>query len=164
MEIVAMQQEDISELISLAHLTWQHTYTSIISQEQIDYMLNCFYTSEVLTEQMKDPSHFFFGIKEDHRLLGYCHAYLFKEGIKLSKLYINPIKQSKGCGKRLLLHLEHFCREKKLPWIELNVNRHNPAQHFYIKMGFEIIEVVDIPLDKFWLNDYVMKKNIESEL
>ena len=44
--------------------------------------------------------------------------------------------------------------------LELNVNRNNPAKDFYAKNGFKIVEEIDIPLDKFWLNDYVMTKNI----
>jgi hypothetical protein len=44
----------------------------------------------------------------------------------------------------------------------LNVNRNNPAIDFYKKMKYQIIETVDIPLDKFWLNDYIMKKDLAT--
>lgn len=158
-----MSANDIPELISLARMTWSHTYSNIISQEQIDFMLNRFYSQDVLLEQMSNNSHYFFGVREEGVLLGYCHAFLYLDGVKLSKLYVNPLKQSKGCGRELLLHLEAFAQKQKIPWIELNVNRHNPAQFFYLKMGYEVVKEVDIPLDKFWLNDFVMKKNLSIE-
>ena len=45
-------------------------------------------------------------------------------------------------------------------YLHLNVNRKNPALAFYKKLGYEIIETVDIPFAEFWLNDYVMAKSI----
>lgn len=163
MEIVMLRTPDIQEIISLAHITWQHTYRQIISQEQIDFMLGKFYSHSVLEEQMKDPSHFFFGVKENEHLLGYSHSFLYNDGLKLSKLYVNPTKQSKGCGKALLHHLEQFAKEAKIPTIKLNVNRNNPAKDFYLMMGFKIVKEVDIPLDKFCLNDYIMVKQLSIE-
>jgi ribosomal protein S18 acetylase RimI-like enzyme len=41
--------------------------------------------------------------------------------------------------------------------VQLNVNRFNTESiAFYKKVGFQIIETIDIPLDKFLLEDYVM--------
>lgn len=163
MEIAGLNKANISEIISLAEITWQHTYSSIISQEQIDFMLNRFYSPSVIEEQMDNPTHFFFGAKEGDSLLGYCHSFLQEESIKLSKLYVNPLKQSIGCGRQLLQHLEEFSRSMNIQQIELNVNRYNPAKDFYLKMGFKIVSEVDIPLDKFWLNDYIMMKPLSNE-
>ena len=57
-------------------------------------------------------------------------------------------------------HLTVLASESKIIYLELNVNRANPALGFYTKLGFEISETVDIPYYQFILNDYVMRKAI----
>ena len=42
--------------------------------------------------------------------------------------------------------------------LDLNVNRHNKAKNFYEKMGFQVAYEEDIPIGKYWMNDYVMRK------
>ena len=160
MEILKPSFNDIPAIISLATHTWHTTYSSIISKEQIEYMLQLFYNNELIASQFSDPSHFFLLAKEENQLLGYSHCYIDQDKLKLSKLYISPLAQGKGIGKKLLNQIEADMIQLNIHTLILNVNRNNPALHFYIKMGFEIIDTIDIPLDKFWLNDYVMQKTI----
>lgn len=160
MQIVNPDISDIEDIIQLAKTTWQHTYVSIISQEQIDFMLAKFYNQSLIQSQFIDSSHFFLLAKEEDCLLGYAHCYREEDHIKLSKLYIDPTAQGKGVGKRLMKAIEEEMNRMQITKLKLNVNRANPALNFYQKMGFEITQTVDIPLDKYWLNDYVMEKNI----
>ena len=42
--------------------------------------------------------------------------------------------------------------------LQLNVNRHNKALHFYEKQGFKIIREEDIDIGEgYFMNDYVME-------
>lgn len=156
-------KDDISSIISIAKITWNATYKTIISQEQIDYMLHLFYSEKTIMEQMQNPANHFWGFKEEGKLSGYAHCVEDnndKQLIKLSKLYVLPETQRQGIGKSLMSYLENECKALDKNVITLNVNRHNPAKDFYLKLGYEIVEEVDIPLDKFWLNDYVMEKRV----
>ena len=78
--------------------------------------------------------------------------------LKIHKLYVLPCEQGKGTGKKLFEYLSKTAKELKVNILELNVNRANHALNFYQKMGFEIIETVDIPYYQFVLNDYIMRK------
>lgn len=160
MEISFASPQDIPDLISLAHTTWHATYSSIISKEQIEYMLDLFYSAEVIGEQMANPKHRFWVVKEEGKLLGYAHCYPEEDNFKLSKLYILPNQQGKGIGQFILDEIIRWMQTNHFSKLILNVNRNNPAYHFYLKMGFEVSEEVDIPLAHFWLNDYVMQKTI----
>ena len=43
--------------------------------------------------------------------------------------------------------------------LELNVNRHNDAFHFYTKLGFSISKEEDNDIGEgYFMNDYVMEK------
>ncbi len=106
MQIVKPDISDIEGIIQLAKTTWQHTYASIISQDQIDFMLAKFYNQSLIQSQFIDSSHFFLLAKEEDCLLGYAHCYREEDHIKLSKLYIDPTAQGKGVGKRLMKAIE----------------------------------------------------------
>ena len=43
---------------------------------------------------------------------------------------------------------------------DLNVNRHNPALAFYERLGFQQHREEDIPIGPYWMNDYVMRKEL----
>jgi ribosomal protein S18 acetylase RimI-like enzyme len=150
----------INDIIKLATETWQATYCNIISQEQIDYMLNLFYSQKRIEEQIIDPSNHFLVALENDELLGYCHCFEKNGHYYISKIYVHPLAQGNGIGKLLMNHIEKNGIELKFSTLELNVNRNNPAKDFYANNGFKIVEEIDIPLDKFWLNDYIMQKEI----
>ncbi|MBL7764959.1 MAG: GNAT family N-acetyltransferase [Chitinophagaceae bacterium] len=162
MEILKPTSADIPDIIALAHASWKATYPAIISQEQIDYMLNLFYNETLIGQQLTAEGHHFLMVKDAGHLLGYAH--LIEEGdqIKLSKLYLQPECKGKGLGRLLMQALEKLSGDLGFETMTLNVNRSNPALHFYEKMGFRIVETIDIPLDKFWLNDYIMEKKISG--
>ncbi len=163
MTIITANELNIPDIISIAEITWNETYKSIISKEQIDYMLQLFYTNEVLIQQMRNLSHHFWLLTEDARVIAYTHCIEDEKetnAVKISKLYVLPSHQGRGIGKLLLNHIENECSHLNKKRMILNVNRHNPAKEFYLKVGFEIIKKVDIPLGDFWLNDYVMEKKL----
>ncbi len=163
MEIVKANESHIKAIITIAYDSWQDTYKSIISQEQISYMLQLFYNENILQEQMQNPEHHFWVAMRNEGLAGYAHCIDDKADadiLKLSKLYVLPREHGRGVGRSLLSFIENECDALKKSTIALNVNRHNPAKDFYLKQGFEIVQQVDIPLDKYWLNDYIMQKKL----
>ena len=78
----------------------------------------------------------------------------------MSKLYILPEAQGAGLGQILMKLAEKEAKELNLSGIRLNVNRFNQAYHFYLKQGFTVEQEIDIPLDRFMLNDYILFKPI----
>lgn len=164
MTIINANEQHIPAIIHLAAVTWNDTYSSIISQEQIQYMLQLFYSKDVLLQQMHSRDHHFWILLDDKEISAYAHCIedaCDPNMLKLSKLYVLPKFQGSGAGRLLLMHIENECYSLKRNRIVLNVNRNNPAKTFYLKRGFEIVQEVDIPLGKFWLNDYVMEKKLE---
>ena len=46
--------------------------------------------------------------------------------------------------------------------LQLNVNRHNKALHFYEKQGFKIIRKEDIDIGSgYFMNDYVLELKLQ---
>jgi GNAT superfamily N-acetyltransferase len=155
--------EDIPTIVKIAYDTWFVTYEDVISQAQIEYMFGEMYTPESIFKQMDFYKHAFLILYQADRPIGFASYGKLEEPIntyKLHKLYLLPSEQNKGFGRILLSEVEKEVAGLGANYLHLNVNRKNPALSFYEKLGYEIIETVDIPFAEFWLNDYVLAKKI----
>ena len=155
--------EDIPTIVKIAYDTWFVTYQDVISQAQIEYMFGEMYTPESIYKQMDFYKHAFLILYQAEMPIGFASYGKLEEPIntyKLQKLYLLPSQQNKGFGRMLLNEVEKQVAGLGADYLQLNVNRKNPALSFYEKLGYEIIETVDIPFAEFWLNDYVLAKKI----
>ena len=155
--------EDIPAIVKIAYDTWFVTYQDVISQAQIEYMFGEMYTPESIYKQMDFYKHAFLILYQAEMPIGFASYGKLEEPIntyKLQKLYLLPSQQNKGFGRMLLNEVEKQVAGLGADHLQLNVNRKNPALSFYEKLGYEIIETVDIPFAEFWLNDYVLAKKI----
>lgn len=154
--------EHVLVIQDLAWRIWNAVYTTLISQEQIDYMLGTMYTPASIQEQM-DAGHRFWMAYDGSRPVGFMSVSahpVISGRARIHKLYLLPTYHGHGIGKELLSHAENWARKRNLKEIELNVNRGNPAQHFYARNGFNILRLEDLRYGNFWLNDYVVLKTL----
>ena len=164
--------ESISIIQDLAERTWKVAYSSIISPQQMKYMLDLFYSETSLQKQMQE-GHQFIIAKEKSQLLAYrgnpanntvigFASYAVKSAeesntYRLHKIYIDPNHQGKGIGKLLIGYIINDISSYNAANLELNVNRNNKALDFYQKIGFKIIKEEDIDIGNgFFMNDYVL--------
>lgn len=153
--------QDIPLIVEVAEQVWKQTYSPIISEEQINYMYDRMYSASALEDQMNKGKHQFFIAETYYKPLGFVSAVLADDEVcKIPKLYVRSDIQGKGIGRALLEKVQYWAKENNRTKLQLNVNRNNPAINFYTRIGFIIIETVDIPLANFFLNDFVMEKTI----
>ena len=148
----------------IAGKTWPVTYGAILSSEQIQYMFSMMYDLEALKNQAETKNHHFIIAGEDGNFLGFASYEFDYHGepkTKIHKIYILPETQGKGIGKLLIDSIAQFAKENNSNSLFLNVNRFNKALTFYQKLGFKIIQEVDIELEfGYLMEDYVMEKEI----
>ncbi|GGK67019.1 GNAT family N-acetyltransferase [Rufibacter glacialis] len=155
---------DAAIIHQLAHATWYPTYQNILAKEQIEFMLAQVYSLEALEKQMAEGQTFLLLRAEGEPAAFAAYSCLNPAThlYKLNKLYIHPAFQGHGFGKRLLQEVTQRVKDLGGAELELNVHRENPAQHFYLKHGFKISQIVDLPFAQFMLNDYIMHLNLLS--
>jgi ribosomal protein S18 acetylase RimI-like enzyme len=162
--IIPATTNDYKTIQDIAHQTWPIAYGEILSKAQLDYMLDAFYNEESLKDSVLNKGHHFLLAKEGEETLGFAsyeHHYNQKKQTKIHKIYILPQTQGKGIGKILIDFVENIAKENDSTALSLNVNRFNKALHFYQKLGFEIVEEVNVELDHGYLmEDYVMEKKL----
>jgi GNAT superfamily N-acetyltransferase len=128
-------------------------------------MLELIYSKDALTNQVEYLHHAFIIVYENDSAVGFA-SYSLKIDMdqtiyRLHKLYVLPGQQGKGTGKLLLNYIIDEIKQAGANTLELNVNRHNIAFHFYIKLGFTIAREEDIDIGEgYFMNDYVMEKKM----
>lgn len=154
---------DVGAIIQIAEQTWWPTYEPLLGKEQVAYMLAELYSVEKITKQIAENQQTFLLLLEDGQSVAFA-GYSPREedaGIyKLHKLYCLPVTQGKGYGKILINAVAYKVIEAGKHTLDLNVNRYNNAKSFYEKMGFMVILEEDIPIGPYWMNDYVMRKEL----
>jgi len=160
LEIIEASFEDFSIITSIALPAWEATYLKIVSQEQFDFMYNEMYSEESIAKQFSE-GHKFFILYENKIPAAFVSFVPEGKNIRVPKLYVHPSHHKKGFGKKLLDKVEELNKEN-FEAIELNVNRFNPAQFFYQKLGFEKICEIDVPIGKYFMNDFIMRKKLKN--
>lgn len=150
-----------AEFISdIGNKSYRETYPAILTEEQIDFMLNKNYTVAAI-QALMNSGHDFYLLHEDTVVKGFVSVQEKEQSIlRIEKLYLLAEVKGRGYGKILLDFVAQLAKSKELKLLELNVNRGNPAYHFYLKQGFVVTEVVDIPYYSYVLDDYVMQKDL----
>ena len=154
---------DVETIRGLAEKTWWHAYSPILEKEQIAFMLGEIYSAEKITGQITNGTQTYLLLIEDSKPVAFA-AYSPRdedpEIYKLHKLYCLTETQGKGYGKILINEVAAKTLSADKHTLDLNVNRHNKAKTFYEKMGFRVVYEEDVPIGKYWMNDYVMRKEL----
>jgi GNAT superfamily N-acetyltransferase len=153
---------DAKTIHQLAHEIWPTTYSPILAKDQIDYMLADRYSVQRLAGQIKEKSQTYLILFEDEKPAAFASYSPDEdpEAYRLHKLYLLPSTQGKGYGKALLQAVIDKVSAAGISKLDLNVHRHNPAKSFYDKMGFKVLYEADIPFGPYFLNDYIMRKEL----
>jgi len=150
---------DIPLIRSLTFAIWPQTYASLLTKEQIDYMLNMMYSETSLQQQMEIDSCTFIIIYADETPVAFASYNQTKPAVwKLHKIYVLASEQGKGTGKFIISYIVNEIKKQDAKALQLQVKRDNPAQNFYTKLGFTIIETADFDIGNgYFMKDYIME-------
>ncbi|WP_293896375.1 GNAT family N-acetyltransferase [Flavobacterium sp.] len=146
---------------AIAKEVWPIAYGAILSQEQLDYMMEMMYSVPSLQKQADEKGNRFVVVTENKIPVGFA-AYEFnynkKPKTRVHKIYILPAHQGNGIGKQLIDFIANEAKQRHQKALVLNVNKKNIAIRFYERIGFTVIseEVIDIG-NGYVMDDYVME-------
>lgn len=161
-QIRPVTQPDVPGIASLAREIWQATYPGIITQAQIDFMLEQRYGHERLYDDLEDLHKWLDQAFLGDRRIGFAFSEIYKDEFKLDKLYIHPEVQRKGVGGQLIAHVAERARKMGYPCVILQVNKRNVnAINSYKKYGFEVREATVDDIGRgYVMDDFVMEKKL----
>lgn len=161
--VQANNQKDFFRIEQLANIVWHEHYITIISLEQIDYMLKK-YNSVKAIEERAQVGVLFFLMTFNAIPVGYLSLELKTDFLYISKLYLLKEFREKKIAKQAMFYSESFAKEHAFSIIKLHVNKYNTnAILVYEKMGF--IKEADVITDignGFIMDDYLMMKFLKN--
>ncbi len=161
LSIIPAAEDDIPLIRLLTNKIWPQTYSSIISKEQIDYMLEMMYSVQSLEKQMRTGAPFIIVYDEGEPVGFASYGEISPNVFKLHKIYILPSQQGKGTGKFVIDYIIADIKNKGAAALQLQVNRRNKAKSFYEKIGFAVIKEFDFDIGNgYVMDDYLMEKVI----
>ncbi|TDE15544.1 GNAT family N-acetyltransferase [Dyadobacter psychrotolerans] len=153
--------EDIGTIIGIQEKTWEPTYREILSREQIEYMFEKIYSYDALKKSILLEGQQFLLLISGEQTIGFAAVSEAEPGcFKLHKVYLLPSSQGTGAGRHLLTAAEEYVKSVGGRKMTLNVNKYNKAKSFYEKMNYKVIREEDIPIGPYWMNDYVLEKDL----
>jgi diamine N-acetyltransferase len=156
---------DIPHIQAVASAAWPVTYGTILSSDQIAYMLRTMYDADALRQQMEEAGHMFLLAQLGERVVGFI-SYTTDRSVdhdsgrvaKIHKLYVHPDAQGAGVGRGLMDNVRTVACAAGCQMLTLNVNRYNSAVRFYERYGFVGARLEDVDFGSgYFMNDVVME-------
>jgi len=153
---------DIPLIRELTFRIWPQTYSSILSQEQIDYMLEMMYSESSLKKQITEEGCRFIITYENGNPVGFAsYSEVESQRWKLNKIYILRNQQGKGTGKYVINYIIEEIKKLNATALFLQVNKNNAAKTFYERLGFTEIDFINLDIGNgYFMNDYIMEKKL----
>ena len=151
--------EDIRLIRELALEIWPKTYSSILSTEQIEFMMDMMYSEAALLKQMNEGAEFLIAYENDLPVAFASYQMIEASLYKLQKIYVLESQQGKGTGRFMIDYIIGKVKEAGASRLQLQVNRYNKAKEFYNRLGFTVIDEADFDIGGgYFMNDYIMEK------
>lgn len=165
-EITKAYKQQIPTIRQLADQLWPVAFASILSAQQIEYMMEMMYSAASLALQMNE-GHQYAIVSLDKQDIGYVSyeiGHYESNKAKIHKLYISPHYQRQGVGKAVIEYIAKVALDANNNSLFLNVNKYNSqAISFYRKHHFALVkeEAIDIG-DGFIMDDYVFELKLNK--
>lgn len=158
--------EDLTELVAIGKTTFEETFASDNSSQNMrDYLNKSFTNDQIALELSNEFSEFFITTIEG-QLVGYLKVNRneaqteqnLDHALEIERIYILKKYQGKKLGQQLLDKALDIAAQYQLRTIWLGVWEHNPkAIHFYEKNGFQIFDQHEFQLGDEVQIDLMMK-------
>lgn len=157
LKAVATEKELVS-LSKLAYDIWHEYFPALLSEAQIDYMVEKFQSYDALKTAIENGYEYFL-LKKGEMPVGYVGTHEEERLLFLSKLYLLKEYRGKGLGYDMLQTVLETAEHRKKEGVYLTVNRFNAAAiRLYTKIGFQKVkeQIADIG-NGFVMDDFIME-------
>lgn len=160
LKLVPAGENDIVSLAALADEIWHEYFPGIISEEQVDYMVDRFQSEHAMREQISSRGYRYYFIVNDNEHIGYAGLVPEHNVLFISKVYLRKKYRGRGLGTAAIQEIFRICETEGFVSAYLTVNKGNArAIKAYERNGFKKVreQAADIGCG-FVMDDYVMEK------
>ncbi len=149
----------LDKLADLASEIWHEFFPIILSDEQIDYMVDKFQSKNAMLNQIEHENYKYYFIIIDNEISGYFGISFKDDYLFLSKLYLKKEFRHKGFGSKAFEKIKSIAQENNYTKIVLTVNKYNSNTiKAYLKYGFKNVSSAETDIGNgFIMDDYIME-------
>lgn len=151
---------ELHEIAELAEKIWHEFFPSILSAEQIDYMVEKFQSYGAMKNQTENQGYCYLAVRNDGDLCGYIAVKPENDDrFFLSKLYLRHDMRGKGIASKMMQRVFEGAEAHGKKSVYLTVNKYNThAVEVYHKTGFKTVDSVVTDIGNgFVMDDYIME-------
>lgn len=159
-EVKTATEADAALIEALAKEIWTQHYQSIISREQIAFMLETFQSVDAISADMRGGAVYDIALF-DGEPCGYSAAAPDDTGLFLSKLYVRQSRRGRGIARAMADRIDARARDIDARRVWLKCNRRNTdSLAAYERLGFHIAYPCVTRIGAFVMDDYVLEKTL----
>ncbi len=146
----------------MASEIWHDCYPIILTEGQIDYMVENFQSENAISEQIKSKGYIYGFFEYNGEKIGYFGLCPREKRLMLSKFYLLKEYRGKGLGSESLNLIINYAKEKKYDFVCLTVNKENhSAIKAYERNGFvKVSSIVTEIGNGYVMDDYIMERDL----
>ena len=154
----AADDSDLAAIAGLADEIWHQHFQTILSPEQIDYMVEKFQSYPALKSQVEEEGYEYYQTLMDGTLAGYIGIHPETDALFLSKLYLHKDYRGRHIATQAFHFLIDLCKKRGLKKIWLTCNKHNDSSlAVYHHLGFQVTDTQEADIGNgFIMDDYIM--------
>ena len=154
----AADDSDLAAIAGLADEIWHQHFQTILSPEQIDYMVEKFQSYPALKSQVEEDGYEYYQTLVDGTLAGYIGIHPETDALFLSKLYLHKDYRGRHIATQAFHFLIDLCKNRGLKKIWLTCNKHNDSSlAVYHHLGFQVTDTQEADIGNgFIMDDYIM--------
>ena len=152
----------LMETATLADAIWHEYFCSLLTPDQIDYMVARFQSPEAMIRQVDQEHSGYWPVRQEGQLIGYSGLQFQKDRLFLSKLYLRKESRGQGIASGMLQMVYDTGRDYGYDRVWLTCNKHNRhSLDVYAAKGFVQIgeDVTDIG-QGYVMDDYFLERVI----
>lgn len=160
MELIkVVNEEQLKILSNLSNIIWHEFFPTILSSDQIEYMVDKFQSYKAMKKQIEDGYKYYL-FYYNNQYIGYTCIKNEVSRLFISKIYLIKEYRGKGLVKDAFNFYDRYLIDNKLNSMYLTVNKYNTnAIKIYEKYGFKIIDDVVTDIGSgYVMDDYIMEK------
>lgn len=150
--------EDIKNLYVLADMVWHEYFPCILEKEQIDYMVEMFFSEQAIKDSINQGYEYYF-VTLNNDKIGFISIHPEEDKLFLSKLYLTKDNRGKGFSSQMMKFVKSRAKDNNLNKVYLTVNKYNTHTiEVYKHMGFTVHHSDQFDIGKgYIMDDYVME-------
>lgn len=157
-----VKAEKIPQLAAMADEIWHEFFPGVISEAQIDYMVEKFQSQAAIEGQIAEQQYEYYFILCGGVPCGYTGLCPDGERLFLSKLYLKKEYRGRGIARQAFDFIRQSAVKRNLSAVYLTVNKHNThSVEVYKHIGFRTIDTQAADIGAgFVMDDYIMQWTI----